>query len=134
MLVEDLVARGRYPHQRLFHQWSSEDARAVAEASEWARLVDLMGRTLETLSGGQRQRVWLAIALAQRTSVLLLVGPTAHLDIRHQVDLLDLCAEMQRGARTVVAVLHDLNLACRINPGPETGTPMVVPARPTSWA
>ena len=78
------------------------------------RVADLADRIVDELSGGQRQRVWLAMALAQETPILLLDEPTTFLDIAHQVEVLDLCAELhaERG-RTLVAVLHDLNHACR---------------------
>jgi iron complex transport system ATP-binding protein len=110
----DLVARGRYPHQRLLRQWSADDARAVDAAMAATRVDDLADRIVDELSGGQRQRVWLAMALAQETPILLLDEPTTFLDIAHQVEVLDLCAELhaERG-RTLVAVLHDLNHACR---------------------
>ena len=110
----DLVARGRYPHQRLLRQWSADDARAVDAAMAATRVGDLADRIVDELSGGQRQRVWLAMALAQETPILLLDEPTTFLDIAHQVEVLDLCAELhaERG-RTLVAVLHDLNHACR---------------------
>ncbi len=68
---------------------------------------------MDELSGGQRQRVWLAMALAQASPVMLLDEPTTFLDIAHQVEVLDLCAELHREGRTLVAVLHDLNHACR---------------------
>lgn len=109
----DLVARGRYPHQRLLRQWSAEDARAVAAAMAATGVDDLADRIVDELSGGQRQRVWLAMALAQETPILLLDEPTTFLDIAHQVEVLDLCAELHAGGRTLVAVLHDLNHACR---------------------
>ena len=110
----DLVSRGRYPHQRLLRQWSADDARAVEAAMAATRVDDLADRIVDELSGGQRQRVWLAMALAQETPILLLDEPTTFLDIAHQVEVLDLCAELhaERG-RTLVAVLHDLNHACR---------------------
>jgi iron complex transport system ATP-binding protein len=111
--VADLVARGRYPHQRLLRQWSRDDERAVAEAMAATRVTDLADRLVDELSGGQRQRVWLAMALAQQTPILLLDEPTTFLDIAHQVEVLDLCAELHAQGRTLVAVLHDLNHACR---------------------
>ena len=112
--VADLVARGRYPHQGLLRQWSKDDEAAVAAALAATRVADLADRAVDELSGGQRQRVWLAMALAQDTPLLLLDEPTTFLDITHQIEVLDLCAELheQRG-RTLVAVLHDLNHACR---------------------
>jgi iron complex transport system ATP-binding protein len=112
--VADLVARGRFPHQRLLRQWSREDERVVRESMAATGVTDLADRLVDELSGGQRQRVWLAMALAQQTGILLLDEPTTFLDITHQVEVLDLCADLQEtGGRTLVAVLHDLNQACR---------------------
>ena len=112
--VADLVARGRYPHQRLLRQWSPDDERAVAEALAATATTELAGRAVDELSGGQRQRVWLAMALAQETPLLLLDEPTTFLDIAHQIEVLDLCADLrEHHGRTLVAVLHDLNHACR---------------------
>ncbi|MET9608902.1 ABC transporter ATP-binding protein [Streptomyces sp. NPDC006512] len=112
--VGDLVARGRYPHQKMLKQWSAEDEAAVAEAMRQTGVLELAERPVDDLSGGQRQRVWLSMVLAQQTSILLLDEPTTYLDISHQVEVLDLCADLheQRG-QTIVAVLHDLNQACR---------------------
>jgi iron complex transport system ATP-binding protein len=111
--VADLVARGRHPYQRLLRQWSREDERAVGEAMAQTRVDDLADRLVDELSGGQRQRVWLAMALAQSTPLLLLDEPTTFLDIAHQMEVLDLCATLHDAGRTLVAVLHDLNHACR---------------------
>ncbi len=111
--VADLVARGRYPHQSFFRQWSKADEEAVIAAMEATRVTDLSGRLVDELSGGQRQRVWIAMVLAQETSILLLDEPTTFLDIAHQIELMDLLADFNRQGRTVVAVLHDLNHACR---------------------
>ncbi|GII05050.1 ABC transporter ATP-binding protein [Planobispora takensis] len=111
--VADLVGRGRYPHQRLMRQWSKQDEVAVASAMEATGVTDLAERCVDELSGGQRQRVWLAMALAQETSILLLDEPTTFLDIAHQIEVLDLCADLHEQGRTLVAVLHDLNQACR---------------------
>jgi iron complex transport system ATP-binding protein len=111
--VADLVARGRYPHQSFFQQWSKADEEAVITAMEATRVTDLSGRLVDELSGGQRQRVWVAMVLAQETPILLLDEPTTFLDIAHQIELMDLLADLNRQGRTVVAVLHDLNHACR---------------------
>ncbi|MBF8192241.1 ABC transporter ATP-binding protein [Nonomuraea sp. K274] len=111
--VADLVARGRYPHQRLMRQWSRADETAVAEAMLATDVAELADRIVDELSGGQRQRVWLAMALAQQTPILLLDEPTTFLDISHQIEVLDLCADLHEAGRTMVAVLHDLNQACR---------------------
>ncbi|WP_137994769.1 ABC transporter ATP-binding protein [Streptomyces vilmorinianum] len=112
--VADLVARGRYPHQGLLRQWSPEDERIVQESMAATGVAELGERYVDELSGGQRQRVWIAMALAQQTPLLLLDEPTTFLDIQHQIDVLDLCAELhETQGRTLVAVLHDLNHAAR---------------------
>lgn len=112
--VADLVSRGRYPHQGLLRQWSPEDERIVEESMESTGVGELADRYVDELSGGQRQRVWIAMALAQETPLLLLDEPTTYLDIQHQIDVLDLCAELhETRGRTLVAVLHDLNHAAR---------------------
>lgn len=113
--VSDLVARGRYPYQGMFKRNTAEDDRAVAWALEATNTMVLAERAVSELSGGQRQRVWIAMALAQQTDILLLDEPTTYLDLAHQVDLLDLLAELNedRGT-TMVMVLHELNLAARV--------------------
>nr|WP_199566611.1 ABC transporter ATP-binding protein [Streptomyces triticagri] len=112
--VGDLVARGRYPHQGLLRQWSREDERIVKESMASTGVAELSERYVDELSGGQRQRVWIAMALAQQTPLLLLDEPTTFLDIQHQIDVLDLCADLhEEQGRTLVAVLHDLNHAAR---------------------
>ncbi|MCK2023210.1 ABC transporter ATP-binding protein [Microbacterium sp. kSW2-24] len=111
--VADLVARGRYPHQSLVRQWSDADEHAVARALEATGTVDLADRPVDALSGGQRQRVWVAMVLAQETDLLLLDEPTTFLDVAHQVELMELFAQLNAEGRTLVAVLHDLNHAAR---------------------
>ena len=112
--VADLVARGRHPHQAWYRQWSSDDETAVAEALRWTGMFDLADRPVDELSGGQRQRAWISMALAQGTDLLLLDEPTTFLDLAHQVDVLDLVERLHaETGRTVVMVLHDLNLAAR---------------------
>jgi iron complex transport system ATP-binding protein len=112
--VADLVSRGRYPHQGWFRRWTADDDEAVAEAMTATGIGDLAERPVDELSGGQRQRVWIAMALAQRTDILLLDEPTTFLDISHQLDVLDLLLDLNAGrGTTVVMVLHDLNLAAR---------------------
>ncbi len=112
--VADLVARGRYPHQKLLRQWSPEDERVVDASMRATGVSELADRAVDELSGGQRQRVWIAMALAQETPLLLLDEPTTFLDIAYQIEVLDLCARLHREEeRTLVAVLHDLNQATR---------------------
>jgi iron complex transport system ATP-binding protein len=112
--VTDLVARGRYPHQRLVRQWSDADEQAVAAAMVATDVLPLAQRAVDELSGGQRQRVWIALALAQETDILLLDEPTTYLDLSHQIDVLDLLVDLNAQlGRTIVMVLHDLNHAAR---------------------
>jgi iron complex transport system ATP-binding protein len=113
-LVEDLVASGRIPHQGFLHQWRATDEAAVEAALDRCRLSKFRYREIETLSGGQRQRAWFAMALTQETPVLLLDEPTTFLDLAAQIDLLDLAWRLNREeGRTIVMILHDLNLAVR---------------------
>lgn len=114
VLVEDLVAAGRTPYQHLFHQWRAGDESALEGALDRCDLQEMRFREVATLSGGQRQRAWFGMALAQETPVLLLDEPTTFLDIAAQIDLLDLARTLNREeGRTVVMILHDLNLAAR---------------------
>lgn len=112
--VAELVARGRYPHQPMFSRWREEDRLAVERALKATNIEDLADQPVDTLSGGQRQRAWIAMVLAQETSILLLDEPTTWLDISHQIDLLELLRDLnQKQGFTLAAVLHDLNQACR---------------------
>ncbi|NUR59897.1 MAG: ABC transporter ATP-binding protein [Catenulispora sp.] len=112
--VEALVRLGRHPHQRLFGTWSGSDQAAVERALERTGADALRDRPVDQLSGGQRQRAWIALALAQETNLLLLDEPTTFLDLRHQLDVLNLVADLRADAgRTVVMVLHDLGQAAR---------------------
>ncbi|WP_138420295.1 ABC transporter ATP-binding protein [Aquibacillus sediminis] len=114
LTVMDLVKQGRHPHKSLFKKWSQEDQQAVEEALQSTNMLDLQDRAVDSLSGGQRQRAWIAMTLAQQTDTILLDEPTTYLDMTHQIDILDLLFELnERDGRTVVMVLHDLNLACR---------------------
>ncbi len=114
LTVGDLVARGRHPHQTWFRQWSRDDEEHVADALRRTGMLELADRPVDELSGGQRQRAWISMALAQGTDVLLLDEPTTFLDLAHAVDVLDLVDELHSTlGRTVVMVLHDLNLAAR---------------------
>ena len=112
--VAELVARGRYPHQGWFGLAGSDDDAVVARALADTGIADLADRRVEELSGGQRQRVWIAMVLAQATDIVLLDEPTTYLDVTHQLELLDLLADLNRErGTTVVMVLHELNLAAR---------------------
>ncbi|WFF42611.1 ABC transporter ATP-binding protein [Salinicola endophyticus] len=112
--VRQLVGLGRHPHQSWLAQWSEGDERAVEQALLRTGLDDLSEQRVETLSGGQRQRAWIAMAVAQDTPLMLLDEPTSFLDLTHQMEVLELLVSLNRDAgKTIVMVLHDLNLACR---------------------
>jgi iron complex transport system ATP-binding protein len=114
LTVLQLVKQGRYPHQTWLKQWSEEDEKAVQRALEATGMTELAERPVDSLSGGQRQRAWIAMTLAQDTDIILLDEPTTYLDMAHQIEILDLLFELnEREKRTIVMVLHDLNLACR---------------------
>ncbi|MBM6618912.1 ABC transporter ATP-binding protein [Bacillus suaedaesalsae] len=114
LTVLQLVKQGRYPYQSWLKQWSEEDEKAVRNALESTRMTEFAERPVDSLSGGQRQRAWIAMTLAQETDIILLDEPTTYLDMTHQIEILDLLFELnEKEQRTVVMVLHDLNLACR---------------------
>ena len=112
LTVRELVAQGRFPHQSLLRQWTQADEDAVNGALHTANITEFADRAVDTLSGGQRQRCWVAMVLAQDTGLILLDEPTTFLDLKVQVDLMDLLAGLahERG-RTLVIVLHELSLA-----------------------
>lgn len=114
LTVFQLVKQGRYPYQNWHQRWSKDDEWMVNKALEETKMKELADRPVDSLSGGQRQRAWIAMTLAQETDVILLDEPTTYLDLTHQIDILDLLFELnEREKRTIVMVLHDLNLAAR---------------------
>lgn len=114
--VEDLVWRGRYPHQSFLQPPSKRDADAVEHALELTGMTALRTRAVDQLSGGQRQRAWIAMTLAQETPLLLLDEPTTYLDVAHQLEVIDLARRLNvEEGRTVIMVLHDINDAARVS-------------------
>jgi len=114
LTVGELVAYGRYPHQRGFGKLTPEDKDIIRWALEVTRLSEYETTAVDCLSGGQRQRVWIAMALAQQTDLILLDEPTTYLDLSYQLEVLELLYRLNREqGRTIVMVLHDLNLAAR---------------------
>ena len=110
--VEEVVALGRLPHEHPIRGMRPADRAAVAAAIEQVGLGHLMGRDARELSLGERQLVLLAMAVAQDAPVLVLDEPTVHLDLRHQVEVMELLVDLNRRTGvTVLAVLHDLGLA-----------------------
>lgn len=114
LTVGQLIARGRHPYQSWLAQWSQQDDAVVNQAIETTGLGELVDRRLADLSGGQRQRVWIAMTIAQDTPAVLLDEPTTYLDLSASVEVLRLVRGLRDAARrSVVMVLHDLNLAGR---------------------
>ncbi|MBN7273955.1 ATP-binding cassette domain-containing protein [Ligilactobacillus pobuzihii] len=112
--VIDLISQGRFPHHSLFSRFSKQDESAVLEAMEMVGITELANRDVSELSGGQKQRVWIALALAQQTDIIFLDEPTTFLDMTYQVEILDLLADLnKRFGKTIVVILHDINLAAR---------------------
>lgn len=112
MTVERLVGLGRTPHQKVFGGRSEEDGRLVEWALSVTNLLDFRDREIGKLSGGQRQRVWIAMALAQNTKLLFLDEPTTYLDIRYQLEILELVKRLNTEfGITIVMVLHEINQA-----------------------
>ena len=110
--VENLVAFGRTPHKRMMQGNSAEDERMLEWALEVTNLVKYRDREVTRLSGGQRQRVWIAMALCQGTKTLFLDEPTTYLDIRYQIEILQLIRKLNREfGITIIMVLHDINQA-----------------------
>ncbi|XRG78965.1 ABC transporter ATP-binding protein [Rossellomorea sp. GAMAL-10_SWC] len=114
LTVFQLVKQGRYPYQTWLKQWSKEDEEKVNHALKMTNMYQLKDQLVDSLSGGQRQRAWIAMTLAQDTDTILLDEPTTYLDLTHQIEILDLLYELnEKEQRTIVMVLHDINLACR---------------------
>lgn len=114
VIVETLVGYGRFPHLGFNKRLKKEDYDIVDWAIEKTGLQDLKNRTVGTLSGGERQRAWIAMALAQKTDILILDEPTTFLDISYQLDILQLIKQLNEElGLTIIMVLHDLNLATR---------------------
>lgn len=111
--VEDLVALGRSPHKRLLEGHTSPDRSRVRQALQAVELEGFESRSVLSLSGGELQRAFLAQALAQEADLLLLDEPTAHLDVHYQYTFMERVRRLTRAGRTVLAAVHDLELAAR---------------------
>lgn len=114
MTVRELVEQGRYPHVGPLRMLKKQDHTAIEEALELTGMHAFAGRPLDALSGGERQRAWIALALAQSTPLLMLDEPTTFLDVRHQLEILELVRRLnQERGITIIVVLHELNQAAR---------------------
>lgn len=112
----ELVSYGRFPHQKYLGSLSSDDREKIYWAMEVTDITSFANHQVDSLSGGQRQRVWIAMALAQDTETIFLDEPTTYLDMNHQLEVLELLQKLNREAqKTIIMVLHDLNLASRFS-------------------
>ncbi len=111
--VREIVSLGRLPHAHKLKSFSVPDQRVVEEAMQRVEIEQFADRNIHALSSGERQRVFLAMALAQEPKVLLLDEPTAHLDLKYQIEIMELVRGLADQGLTVMAALHDLNLAAR---------------------
>ena len=116
MTVERLVSMGRTPYHKMFSGADGDDEKLINMALEVTNLLEFKEREIGKLSGGQRQRVWIAMALAQNTKLLFLDEPTTYLDIRYQLEILELVKKLNREfGITIVMVLHEINQAIRFS-------------------
>ena len=114
--VYELVSYGRFPHQKYLGNLTSFDRDKIHWAMEVTRVTPYANLDVDSLSGGQRQRVWIAMALAQDTDTIFLDEPTTYLDMNHQLAILELLYRLnQENHKTIIMVLHDLNLAARFS-------------------
>lgn len=109
--VREVVEMGRFPHKGLLGRMDEEDRSAVEEAMKRAGVTQFADRPITALSSGERQRAFIARALAQRPSVLLLDEPTSHLDISYQLEVMEMLKALAESGTTIAIVMHDLNLA-----------------------
>lgn len=116
LTVERLVGYGRSPYQRFWSSKGSGDEEIIKWSLKVTRLEQIAQKPVSQLSGGERQRAWIAMALAQKTKVLLLDEPTTYLDIYYQLEILALVKELNETyGITVVMVLHDINQAIQFS-------------------
>lgn len=114
LTVKELIAYGRFPHQKTMAGLSLHDNEMIEWAMKETGLTEFADRPVDSLSGGQRQRAWIAMTLAQETDLILLDEPTTYLDMSYQLEVLLLLQKLNREKKiTIVIVLHELNNACR---------------------
>lgn len=112
--VKNLISYGRFPHKKSLSGLNKEDYEIINWAMEKTGILDIKDRIVSNLSGGQRQRVWISLALAQKTSTIILDEPTTYLDMAHQLEVLELLQKLNRNNKTtIIMVIHELNHATK---------------------
>lgn len=112
--VYELISYGRFPHQKYLGNLTNDDRSKIHWAMEMTNVAQFANRDVDDLSGGQRQKVWIAMALAQDTDTIFLDEPTTYLDMNHQLEVLELLKKLNNETqKTIIMVLHDLNLSAR---------------------
>lgn len=124
MNVYNLIMHGRFPYAGFSRKPSNNDRQIVDMAMELTKTYDLKEKSILQISGGERQRVYIAMSIAQDTDVILLDEPTTHLDICHQIEIIDLIKVLRSKGKTIIMVMHDISqammnsdLVCVINNG-----------------
>ena len=114
LTVRELVAYGRFPHQKMIGGLNTHDKEMIDWAIEQTGLSEFADKEVENLSGGQRQRAWIAMTLAQETEMIMLDEPTTYLDLSYQLEVLEILERLNKEKKiTVVIVLHEINNAFR---------------------
>lgn len=111
--VYDMVAMGRYPYLGLFDTFSPEDIEIIEKSMRSTGIMELSGHSIREISGGEKQRMLIARALAQNTDILLMDEPTSNLDIKYQVEILELIENIRKTGRAILLTMHDVNMAVR---------------------
>lgn len=112
--VERLVLAGRFPHTKFPHNYSKADYNEAENAMKKMGILDFAHKDLSDLSGGQRQKVYIAMALAQNTPIMLFDEPLTYLDIRQQLELIEILKELKEEGKTILLIVHDLNIALTV--------------------
>lgn len=111
LTVRALVYHGRFPYLGYPRKYRDEDRKTVDEAMRTAGIYDLADESLAELSGGQQQKAYIAMLLAQNTDIVFLDEPVTFLDINYQLELMEIIKELKNDGKTVIMVIHDINLA-----------------------
>lgn len=111
--VYEIVSMGRYPHLGLLDSFSEKDEKMIENAMEITDVLKFKNKSIREISGGERQRVFIARAIAQEPEIILLDEPTSNLDLKYQIEILDIIEKMRKEGKTIIISMHDVNLAIK---------------------